>query len=124
MVTLAYVGGLGLMAGPAGTHLKPDGPASVPRVHDRGTPGMQKDAFRAGWRTHGAELVSTFDALIGDGKLDGELAFLHHGRLWNQVIPILFDVLQNALEIRSEINSLGIAQDFERTHLAAMGAGS
>ena len=39
MLPLAYVGGLGLMAGPAGTHLKPDGPAKVLRVHDRGTPG-------------------------------------------------------------------------------------
>ncbi len=71
MIKLAYVGGLGLMAGPAGTHLKPDGPANVLRVHDRGTPGAQRDAFRASWRTHGAELVGTFDALIGDGKLDG-----------------------------------------------------
>src|SRR5207237_8875956 len=71
MLQLAYVGGLGLMAGPAGTHLKPDGPAKVLRVHDRGTPGAQRDAFRAAWRTHGAEPVSTFDALIGDGKLDG-----------------------------------------------------
>jgi 3-hydroxyisobutyrate dehydrogenase-like beta-hydroxyacid dehydrogenase len=71
MLRLAYVGGLGLMAGPAGTHLKPGGPAKVLRVHDRGTPGQQKDAFRASWKAHGAELVSTFDALIGDGQLDG-----------------------------------------------------
>jgi len=59
------------MAGPAGTHLKPDGPARVLRVHDRGTPGAQKDAFRAAWKTHGAELVGTLDAVVGDGKLDG-----------------------------------------------------
>src|SRR5262244_3132785 len=71
MIQLAYVGGLGLMAGPAGTHLKPDGPAKVLRVHDRGNPGAQRDAFRAAWKAHGAELVSTFEALIGDGKLDG-----------------------------------------------------
>lgn len=71
MLQLAYVGGVGLMAGPAGTHLKADGPAKVLRVHDRGTPGGQRDAFRAGWKNHGAELVPTFDALIGDGKLDG-----------------------------------------------------
>ena len=32
MLQLAYVGGLGLMAGPASTHLKPDGPANVLRV--------------------------------------------------------------------------------------------
>ncbi len=68
---LAYVGGLGLMAGPAGTHLQPDGPARVLRVHDRGNPGAQRDAFRTAWKAHGAELVPTFDALIGDGKLDG-----------------------------------------------------
>src|SRR5262249_56088965 len=71
MLQLAYVGGLGLMAGPAGTHLKPDGPAKVLRVHDRGNPGTQRDAFRASWKAHGAELVRSFDALIGDGKLDG-----------------------------------------------------
>lgn len=71
MLRLAYVGGLGLMAGPASTHLTSDGPARVLRVHDRGTPGEQKDAFRAGWRAHGAELVDTFDAVIGDGQLDG-----------------------------------------------------
>ena len=41
MIQLAYVGGLGLMAGPAGTHLKPDGPARVLRVHDRGNPGAE-----------------------------------------------------------------------------------
>jgi hypothetical protein len=29
MLQLAYVGGRGLMAGPGGTHLQPDGPASV-----------------------------------------------------------------------------------------------
>ena len=71
MLKLAYVGGLGLMAGPGGTHLKPDGPTQVLRVHDRGTPGAQKDAFRAAWRAHGAELVGTFDAVVGDGQLDG-----------------------------------------------------
>ena len=74
MLRLAYVGGLGLMAGPAGTHLKPGGPARVPRVHDRSTPGQQRDAFREGWRQHGAELVGTFDALVGDGQIDGVVA--------------------------------------------------
>lgn len=71
MVKLAYIGGLGLMAGPAGTHLKAEGPAQVLRVHDRGTAGAQKDAFRNAWREHGATLVPTFDATIGDGQLDG-----------------------------------------------------
>jgi 3-hydroxyisobutyrate dehydrogenase len=71
MLRLVYVGGLGLMAGPAGTHLQPDGPARVLRVHDRGTPGAQRDAFRHSWREHGAQLVGTFDELIGDGQLDG-----------------------------------------------------
>lgn len=74
MLRLAYVGGLGLMAGPAGTHLKADGPARVLRVHDRGTAGGQRDAFRQSWQAHGATLVGTFDALIGDGELDGVVA--------------------------------------------------
>lgn len=71
MLRLAYVGGLGLMAGPGGTHLRADGPAKVARVHDRGTPGAHKDAFRVGWIQHGAKLVEDFDTLIGDGQLDG-----------------------------------------------------
>ena len=54
MLQLAYVGGLGLMAGPAGTHLKSDGPAKVLRVHDRGNPGAQRDTFRTAWKAHGA----------------------------------------------------------------------
>jgi 3-hydroxyisobutyrate dehydrogenase-like beta-hydroxyacid dehydrogenase len=60
-----------MMAGPASRHLKPGGPAKVLRVHDRGNPGEQRDAFRADWQAHGAELVETFDAVIGDGELDG-----------------------------------------------------
>jgi hypothetical protein len=47
MVNLAYTGGLGLMAGPAGTHLKPDGPAKVLRVHDPGTPSSMLHFYSA-----------------------------------------------------------------------------
>lgn len=74
MLKLAYVGGLGMMASPAAIHLKTDGPARVLRVHDRGTKGGQRDEFRENWRNHGAELVSDFDTLIGDGGIDGVVA--------------------------------------------------
>jgi len=71
MLKLVYVGGLGMMAGPAATHLTPHGPARVLRVHDRGTRGGERDRFRTAWREHGAELVADFDHLIGDGDIDG-----------------------------------------------------
>src|SRR5262249_25746833 len=71
MLQLAYVGGLGLMAGPAGTPFEAHGPAQVPPPHDRRDPRAQGDAFRPSWKTHRAARVWSFDALIGDGKLDG-----------------------------------------------------
>src|SRR5215813_3550369 len=94
MLQLVYVGGLGLMAGPAGTHLKPDGPATVLRVHDRGTPGAQKDAFRAAWRAHGAELVGSFDAVVGDGQLDGVVVCVGKNGDDVQIIAELAHLLQ------------------------------
>ncbi len=71
MLKLVYVGGLGMMAGPAAIHLTPADTARVLRVHDRGSPGEQKVSFRLAWKEHGAELVPDFDRLIGDGDLDG-----------------------------------------------------
>ncbi|MCP3868423.1 MAG: NAD(P)-dependent oxidoreductase [Gammaproteobacteria bacterium] len=71
MLKLVYVGGLGMMAGPAAIHLTPAESAQVLRVHDRGNPGKQRDRFREVWREHGAELVPTFEQLIGDGAIDG-----------------------------------------------------
>ncbi|MCB1857499.1 MAG: NAD(P)-dependent oxidoreductase [Gammaproteobacteria bacterium] len=71
MLTLVYVGGLGMMAGPASVHLTPLTAAQVLRVHDRGTVGDTRDQFRTSWKRHGAELVSSFDDLIGDGNIDG-----------------------------------------------------
>ena len=94
MLRLAYVGGLGLMAGPAGTHLTPDGPARVLRVHDRGSVGQQKDVFREAWRQHGAELVGTFEDTVGDGKLDGVVACCGKNGDDLQVIGSLAHLLQ------------------------------
>ena len=71
MLRLVYVGGLGMMAGPAAIHLTPAETAQVLRVHDRGKPGRQRDRFRSVWQEHGAELVPDFDQLIGDGEIDG-----------------------------------------------------
>ena len=71
MLKLVYVGGLGMMAGPAAIHLTPAETARVLRVHDRGNPGKQRDRFRSVWREHGADLVPSFDQLIGDGEIDG-----------------------------------------------------
>ncbi|WP_435684237.1 NAD(P)-binding domain-containing protein [Sedimenticola selenatireducens] len=71
MLKLAYVGGLGMMAGPAATHLTADGPARVLRVQDRGTQGGSRDRYRTDWQAHGAELVPTLQQLAGNGDLDG-----------------------------------------------------
>jgi len=71
MIRLAYIGGLGLMAGPAAKHLKAGGPAECVRVHDRGKPGKQRDLFRKDWTANGAKLVDTYEALIDSGDLDG-----------------------------------------------------
>jgi 3-hydroxyisobutyrate dehydrogenase-like beta-hydroxyacid dehydrogenase len=100
MLKLAYVGGLGLMAGPGGTHLKSDGPARVLRVHDRGSAGAQKDAFRAAWKAHGAELVSNFDALIGDGDLDGVVVCVGKNGDDVQLIAELAQLLQARCRMR------------------------
>ncbi len=71
MLKLVYVGGLGMMAGPASLHLTPATTARVLRVHDRGSSGGSRDRFRSAWKKHGAELVSDFDRLVGDGNIDG-----------------------------------------------------
>lgn len=71
MFKLGYIGGLGMMAGPAATHLTPASVAQVLRVHDRGSPGQLRDQFRQAWQQHGAELVGTLDELVGPGDLDG-----------------------------------------------------
>jgi len=71
MLKLVYIGGLGMMSGPAAIHLTPADSARVMRVHDRGSKGEQKVSFRLAWREHGAQLVPDIDQLIGDGALDG-----------------------------------------------------
>ncbi len=57
------------MASPAARHLA-GGPARVLRVHDRGQPGARRDAARAAWRAHGAELVGDLRSLVAGGDLD------------------------------------------------------
>ena len=69
---LVAVGGLGLMLSPAAKHLTgDDSPARFVRVHDRGTRDERRDRAREAWRQHGAERVSTFGDLVGDGRIDG-----------------------------------------------------
>lgn len=68
---LVGIGGLGLMLSPSAKHLKADGPARFLRIHDRGTQDARRDACRKSWQEHGAELVSDYEQLIGDGEFDG-----------------------------------------------------
>jgi 3-hydroxyisobutyrate dehydrogenase len=70
-LTLVGVGGLGLMLSPSAKHLKPGGPAVYKRIHDRGAEDPRRDACRRAWREHGAELVSDYESLVGDGDFDG-----------------------------------------------------
>ncbi|MCB0322936.1 MAG: NAD(P)-dependent oxidoreductase [Bdellovibrionales bacterium] len=71
MIKVAYIGGLGLMAGPGASHLSKGEEARVLTVHDRGTPGLQRDEFRRAWTAHGAKLVPSLAALTDADRLDG-----------------------------------------------------
>lgn len=71
MLKIAYVGGLGMMSGPAATHLTPAEVVQVVRIHDRGHTGETRDQFRQAWKNHGAESVSDLERLVGAGDLDG-----------------------------------------------------
>ena len=68
---LIGIGAMGLMLSPSASHLKSDGPARFVRILDRGTRDERRDKCRDVWREHGAELVSEYIALIGDGDYDG-----------------------------------------------------
>ena len=68
---LIGIGGMGLMLSPSAKHLQADGPAKFLRVHDRGTQDDRRNACREAWKAHGAEIVTDYEALIGDGDFDG-----------------------------------------------------
>lgn len=68
---VAVIGGLGAMASPMAKHWKDKEAIKVLRVHDRGTLGPRRDKSREAWQENGAKIVSTFEDLIGQDKLDG-----------------------------------------------------
>lgn len=68
---LVGIGGMGLMLSPSARHLQADGPAKFLRVHDRGTQDERRNACRQAWKAHGAEVVTEYETLIGDGDFDG-----------------------------------------------------
>ena len=68
---LLGIGGMGLMLSPSAKHLTKDGPARFVRIFDRGTKDERRDACRAAWLDHGAQIVSDYSALTGDGDFDG-----------------------------------------------------
>lgn len=68
---VAVFGGLGLMASPMARHWKNSQFIEVVRVHDRGTPGEHRERCRQQWREHGAQLLPSIQATIGEGDLDG-----------------------------------------------------
>ena len=70
-IKLLGIGGMGLMLSPSAKHLKADGPAQFVRVFDRGTKDERRDVCRTAWQDHGAEIVSDYESLIGDGDFDG-----------------------------------------------------
>ncbi len=68
---LLGIGGMGLMLSPSAKHLTKDGPARFVRIFDRGTKDERRDACRATWQDHGAEIVNDYESLIGAGDYDG-----------------------------------------------------
>src|SRR5437016_4668081 len=51
-------------------------------------------------------------AVLKNGKFDRELTPLHDRRprhFWDQVVPVLANVVQNALKIRSKVHAHGVA---------------
>ena len=77
---LVGIGGMGLMLSPSARHLKADAPAQYLRVHDRGTRDDRRNACREAWKAHGADVVTGYDALIGDGDFDGVVVCV--GKKW------------------------------------------
>jgi 3-hydroxyisobutyrate dehydrogenase-like beta-hydroxyacid dehydrogenase len=113
MLKLAYVGGLGMMAGPAATHLNQGGAAKVLRVQDRGTRGGSRDQYREDWKTHGAELVPSLDTLVGQGDLDGVVVCAGKNGDDIQIISELTQRLQSVSTKRSFILHLStVSPDF------------
>jgi 3-hydroxyisobutyrate dehydrogenase-like beta-hydroxyacid dehydrogenase len=68
---LVGIGGMGLMLSPSAKHLQAGGPARFVRVHDRGTQDDRRNACRQAWKAHGADVVTDYEALVGDGDFDG-----------------------------------------------------
>ena len=91
---LVGIGGLGLMLSPSAKHLKASGPARFLRMHDRGTQDTRRDACRKSWQEHGAELVSDFEQLIGDGELDGVIICAGKNGDDRQIIHSLVPIIQ------------------------------
>jgi len=71
MIKLIGIGGMGLMLSPSAKHLVHGGPAQFIRIHDRGTQDARRDKCRQAWQKHGAQIVNTFESLVGDGDFDG-----------------------------------------------------
>jgi len=60
------------MASPMARHWMPGGPVKAIRVHDRGSPGANRDRCREAWSRHGASLVPQIEDVVGgDRELDG-----------------------------------------------------
>ena len=67
---------------------------------------IQKHVSRAGRQPHVRHL-----AILRDGKFDRQQALLHGRRFGNQVIPVLFHIMENTFEVRSEVYALCIARE-------------
>ena len=68
---LIGIGAMGLMLSPSAKHLKSDGNAQYIRIFDRGTKDERRDLCRQQWINHGAQIVTDYESLIGDGNFDG-----------------------------------------------------
>lgn len=68
---LIGIGALGKMLSPSSRHLKGSELASYVRILDREKNDAHRNASRTSWQEHGASLVNSQSALIGDGDFDG-----------------------------------------------------
>src|SRR5579864_5023809 len=54
-------------------------------------------------------------AVLHDGELDGDFAFLHEGSAGdfrNQVVPVLANIMQHSGQVRPKVDPHGVTEDF------------
>lgn len=90
---VGIVGGFGVMASPMSRHWQDVEPVTVLRVHDRRSPGVNKDRIRQAWQEQGAILVHSLEELVGEGDLDGVVVCCGKNGDDLPIVAVLADLL-------------------------------